>query len=388
MAQLKQTPRLATGLLFGAFLAGVLLYILNSLYVDLSQGGNSWKQGDWLIHNLADPVRRGIFGSGLLALADLFRLNPLTFLIWIQGAIVASIFAVVAAAAIKLRLPPKLLLVLLSPAFVILFWFNDPDGAVRKEILAYLAFLPLIVAALRNKGAMFACGLSIVIYAIAVVAHEGNVFFLPFLWVAMWMVLPSTLSIAARLAICAVPGGLAFMAGIYATLHTHVVDTQAICAHLVQRGLGPAICDGAIAYLDTTPDESRTDPSRLLALHSRAFLLIYFVCLLSFRVLFQGSVHADFWMLAVLASALAFFPLYLLAGDFGRWLSFHYTSLVLVGLVFLLRYQPAWLYEAPRRLDLAGLFAINLIVGISHSPGDLIDGFLVKFVHMISSALA
>jgi hypothetical protein len=373
---------------FGVLSVGALAYILHYLHLDLVAGGNSWRQGDWLIHNLADPVRRGMFGSGLLAVAGALRVDPLTFLVWIQGGIVAAIFVVVAAATARLRWPPKLLLLLLSPAFVILFWFNDPYGSVRKEILVYLSFLPLIVAAVMAKGGVLACVSAIIVYAIAVFAHEGNVFFLPFLWVAMWLVLPERVSLAGKVAICAMPAGLAFAAGVYALMNTHVADTQAICAQLVQRGLSPQICGGAIEYLDTTPAESRTDPRRLISLDSRAFVLLYFVCMLSFRLLFQGSDRANLWMLAVLGSALAFVPLYLLAGDFGRWLSFHFTALVLAGFVYLLKYRPAWLYEAPRGLDFFALLALNLVIGISHSPGDLVDGVLVRFVQIIASVAA
>jgi hypothetical protein len=370
---------------FCALLVGVLAYVLLYLHQDFLAGGNSWRQGDWLIHNFVDPVRRGVFGSGLLAVAAAFDIGPLTLLVSIQSAIVAAMFVVVAIATARLQWPPKLLLLLLSPAFVILFWFNDPYGSVRKEILAYLSFLPLIVAAVTARGGLLACALAIIVYGVAVVAHEGNVFFLPFLWVAIWLVLPERFTLVWKLAICAVPAGLALAAGVYAVMNTHVPNTQAICDHLVQQGLSSHICGGAIDFLDTTPAESRTDPRRLISLDSRAFLLLYFFCMLPFRLLFQGGERANLWMIGVVGSGLAFVPLYVLATDFGRWLSFHVTALVLVGLVYLLKYRPVWLYSVPRGLDFSALLALNLVIGISHSPGDLIDGFLVTFVHLVRS---
>ncbi|WP_439519103.1 hypothetical protein [Hydrogenophaga sp.] len=387
MTTLRKTSP-GNALCLGAILAGVLIYLGYALYIDWTIGGNSWKQGDWLIHGLGEPVRRGPFGSALLTLSDALGTSPLAVLLVFQGLVIALIFGVVGAAAIRLGAPVKLLVLLLSPAFVVLFWFNDPQGSVRKEMLAYLAFLPLILASMSGRGRHLALALSMVAYGLAVVAHEGNVFFLPFLWLAMWLVMPSHTPLAARLAILSVPGLLAFAAGVYAVLHPNVPDTRLICTHLMQRGLDLSICDGAIAYMETTPGEGRMHPGRLLSTHFRNFLLLYAACLVSFRLLFQGARHPDAWFAAVLVSGLAFVPMYLLAGDYGRWLNFHISALVLVLLVYFSERRPDWLYEAPRRLDVACVLALQLlVVGISHSPGELIDGFVVKLARGMASLL-
>ena len=384
----RTLPLLGNSLVFGVILTGVLIYLVYMLYIDWSLGGNSWKQGDWLIHGGAGPIRRGPFGTGLVILSDALGASPLALLIWLQGLIVTLIFVVVGAAAFKLGVPDKLLIVLLSPAFLVLFWFNDPQGSMRKEILAYLAFLPLIVAAIRGHGTNLALVLSTTAYGIAVIAHEGNVFFLPFLWIAMWLVLPTRASLSARIAVITVPGLLALGAGIWATAHPNVADTGLMCMQLTQRGLDSSICDGAIAYLATTPQEGRMHPGRLLSMHFRSFLLIYAACLISFRVLFQGSPHLEPWFIAVVASGLAFLPLYLLAGDYGRWLSFHVSSVLFVLLIWFLKRRPAWLYEAPRRLDFSSLLALSVIVGVSHSPGEMADGFFVTLSRAVYSLVS
>ncbi|MCC5870684.1 MAG: hypothetical protein JJU27_19465 [Gammaproteobacteria bacterium] len=373
----------------GLLLGGVLAYLLYHLFQDLSLGGNSWKQGDWLINELSGPIRRGLFGSSLLRISDFTGLNPLLLLVLLQASFVALIFVVTGLATYRLGVPDKLVLLLLSPAFVMFFWFNDPQGSVRKEILAYLAFLPMIVAALTLKGhaGIVAYTLSMIAYAIAMTAHEANVFFLPFLWIAMWLMLPPNASVRLRAAVIAIPGLLALAGGLYATINTHLPDPGVICLQVIERGLDPSICGGAIDYLESTPQEARMHPGRLFSTHFRNFLLIYAACLMCFRVLLQGSERADTWLIVTVVSGLAFFPLYLLAGDYGRWLNFHVTSLVLLSLVFLLKYRPAWLYDRPRRLDYASVIAISLIVGVSHSPGELIDGFLVKVAHGVYSSI-
>lgn len=379
--------RLCYAFSFCLALTFVWVYLLYTLHVDWSLGGNSWRQGDWLIHGLDEPIRRGIFGSALLELAYGLNINPLDLLIAMQALIVSSIFGVVGVAIVRLGAPERLFLLLFSPAFFIVFWFNDPQGAMRKEILAYLAFLPLILAAAWGHRSWLALILSISIYGVAVFAHEGNVFFLPFLLVAMWLSMPTQYGHLTRFTALALPTLLALGAGVYATSYPQVSDTARICIQLVQRGLDSSVCEGAIAYLSTSPQEGRMHPGRLLTIEFRNFLLIYALCLVSVRMLFQGAERPQAWFLASLASGLAFVPLYLLAGDYGRWMNFHLTALVLVLLVFFLQSRPHWLYQAPTRLDFFGVLGLYLVIGVSHSPGNLSDGFLVKLARLLTAAV-
>lgn len=386
MSSDRSTSRIGNAVFLVIAMAGVWLYLLYILYGDWSLGGNSWRQGDWLIHGLAEPIRRGPFGTVLLISADRLGLNVLGLLIVVQALIATLIFGVLGVAIIHLGSPDKLLLVLFSPAFFVFFWFNDPQGAMRKEILAYLAFLPLIIAAARSHGSWLALVLATLLFGVAVFAHEGNVFFLPFLWAAMWLVMPAHHGLVVRLAMLSAPALLAFGAGIYATLYPQVRETAQICMHLLQRGLDASVCEGAIAYLNTAPEQARMHPGRLLTTDFRNFLLFYAACLLSVRMLFQESERPQAFFFASLASGAAFIPLYLLAGDYGRWLNFHLSALVLVMLVFLLRSRPPWLYKAPPRLDFFCVLALYLVVGVSHSPGNFIDGFLVRLARLLAAA--
>lgn len=378
----QQVLRTRNGIILLLMVAGSLIYVVYQLYIDFSIGGNSWKQGDWLINELSGPIRRGLFGSALLHISDLSGLNPLLILILFQATAVVSIFSVVTAAAIKLNTPDKLLLLILSPGFLILFWFNDSQGSVRKELLVYLAFLPLVLAAMRGRCTLLSYSLSITAFGIAVLAHEGTVFFLPFLWAALWLVKPEGASMLSRVAIIITPGLFALGGGLYAALHTHVPDPGVICAEVLQRGLSPTVCDGAIAYVENTPEEAVMNPGRLLSIHFRSFLLIYAACLLSFRLLVQDGENQDGWFVAAVASGIAFLPLYLLAGDYGRWLNYHISSITFLALIFLLKWKPDWLFLRARSLDFFCLLVLYLIVGVSHSPGEMADGFLVRVVRI------
>lgn len=387
MSSLGQTLRSRNGLFLMFVLAGVEAYALYRLYVEYSLGGNSWKQGDWLINDLAGPIRRGLFGTALIRASDVLGTNPLLLVILFQALIATLIIVVVGMAALDLKVPDKLILILVSPGFLFFFWTSDPQGAMRKEILAYLAFLPLVVAALRGRGGYLAYSLSVIAYAMAVAAHEANLFSLPFLCVAIWLILPSGARVGARLALLAVPSLLALAAGLYASTHRYVCDKTPMCQQVIDRGLSASICDGAIAYVGVQHADLRMDPTGLLSTHFRNFLLIYAACLIGFRVLVQGSPRVELWSVAVLASGLIFSPLYILATDYGRWLSYHVSALVFLALICLLKWRPGWLYEPPLRMDFAVILAMSLVLGIQHVSGEMIDGPLVKLAVAIHDAI-
>ena len=75
----------------GILLLGFLYVSLRVLY-DYIAGGNSWKQGDWLINNAAGSIRRGPLGSFIISIDDLVDSNPLFVVSVIQIALLAVLF--------------------------------------------------------------------------------------------------------------------------------------------------------------------------------------------------------------------------------------------------------------------------------------------------------
>ena len=99
-----------------------LLNILFFLIYSIKNGGNSWSQGDWLINNEIQIVRRGWFGSFILFLSENLSLNPLYLLGLIQSIIIFFIFYSVWKASIKLDINNNdaLFFLLISPLFCII----------------------------------------------------------------------------------------------------------------------------------------------------------------------------------------------------------------------------------------------------------------------------
>ena len=67
---------------------------------------------------------------------------------------------------------------LLSPGFL-LFWVNDFSGFHRKELVAFLAFVPLLVSTSNPRANIFLRVAAIFALAVSAIVHEANVFLTP-----------------------------------------------------------------------------------------------------------------------------------------------------------------------------------------------------------------
>ena len=158
--------RQRNGRVLGAtyFLATSLL--LANLLRDMLTGGNSWKQADWLVNSEEVFVRRGLFGSGLLRLSDLLAVKPLLLVGALQAILMLALIGATIVAARRSGLTDRVLLLLLSPGFFVLFWAADPQGSLRKEMIVYLALAALALAATGVWKRALAIPLSIVLMGV------------------------------------------------------------------------------------------------------------------------------------------------------------------------------------------------------------------------------
>ena len=110
--------------------------------IEIANGGNGWKTGDWLINYSAGPVRRGLTGTIFLGISELGI--PL---LWLTYAAQVAIYAVIFALVLKLYKHTERsifwLLILFSPAFL-LFSFYDIQGGFRKEIIVFSVLLSFV----------------------------------------------------------------------------------------------------------------------------------------------------------------------------------------------------------------------------------------------------
>ncbi len=349
--------------------AGCILYLVLLVLDDLGAGGRSWRQGDWLINAVNQPIRRGPFGSAVLAAADTLALSPVTLVVALQAGLIVALGAIVLRVIWRLPHRPAYALLLVSPAFFPVFWVADPHGALRKELIAYVAMaLPLLrPVSAAGRGALLA--LSGGLFAVGCVAHEATVFLLP-AYAAILAVAfrPDPRSPAAWLAGAALAGaaGLAFL---YAARHSGVADAAGICAPLLQRGLDPELCEGPIAWLALPADEGLDEIGAGIigTASGLVFPLAYLLALAPLLYLVALHREAGRLALALVVLALPILPLFVVAVDWGRWMSLHVTSfgLLLLALACHGRLSPG---RPARPAVLAGLGLAGLLWAPSHAP--------------------
>ena len=313
-----------------SFLA-ILLY----LAFDIIQGGGGYKQGDWLINNELVEIRRGFFGSLILYISNLLNFNPLYILSIIQITILFLIYITFICVGIQLKNNDVVFFLLFSP-FFILFWFNDPAGSMRKEIIAYLAFIPFLIAALReNKNITNYILLSVFIYLIAVFSHEANIFFFPFFVAAIYIIRKKIdkffIIFSLVYALISVLGFL------YAIRYPVVEDYMLVCQPLLDQGLSSSVCHGAITWLSLDSNYALSKTKELLfSKASLNFLISYIFSLLFFVYILKEYFSIKNILMFCLVSSFCFSPLWIVALDWGRWINFYVVSLTFLLLIYFL----------------------------------------------------
>ena len=308
-----------------AFLILSFLYISLGVFCDYRAGGNSWKQGDWLINNEAGNVRRGPFGSMILSASDFAGSNPLLIVSSIQIIFLAVLFISFRLLADQGRKSPITILILISPAIFTAFWVADPQGSVRKELLAFAGLSLSALAAVRENRLIFWLG--VLTFCVSILAHEAMVLFTPtFFGIILVSRLHKT-AIAHALSASLIVSLFSLFAFFYAISCSQAIDVIAICAPLIERGLDKEICGGAIKWM--AYDSAYGFQAVISKINIRSlggFLISYAAALAPFLYfIWIGRRSTGSGVILVLL-ALPFVPLYFIAVDWGRWMSFHIFS--------------------------------------------------------------
>lgn len=317
-----------------AVLSIILIYILTGLYSDIVSGGHGWRQGDWLINNEHEFVRRGISGSIIFGVSDYFSVNPLVVLGLSQAIVIVSVFSILALSLARLGPNIRILWLALSPAFLFMFMFLDLDNGLKKEIIVYFSYSLIVVytvTKLNNKAILW---LSSLVFVFGVFSHEGNIFFLPFFMILLYLVKQGSANEHWYLLILFVVMGSLGGLG-YAIAFPKSPDPNVICSALLQRGLSENLCNGAISYLDH--DMSRAvDFVKFQLLDSglyKSYLAAYLLSLMPLLFLRPANIPMTIYLVAITSGIILFFPLFILAYDWGRWINFYITSVTIILLI-------------------------------------------------------
>ncbi len=365
---------------------GLIAWVLAGAAQDLAAGGNSWKQGDWLINSDEITIRRGLVGSAILALARLTALNPVLLTVLIQSALVVLTAALTSVAIARSRHHVLLWLLVLCPGFFVSFWALDIQGGLRKELIVFLAFAVLLFGASRPDFAKIWAYLSAIIFALGVLGHEGNVLFAPFFGLCYYQIARQDRLTRADLAALAGIIGIACLTAIMAAiLFRNVDDHMAVCRPVLAMGVDPAFCAGAIQALEIPlSDFMRTTFWMFFSPKVLSFALLYGLTI-GFVIVIGGMLFdRKAFIITYAVSALAFAPLYAVAVDWGRWVSFHTTAVIFTMLILLAVGHAA--QKAPRVPAIPvylGLLIYPLVWGFSHFVDVIWGGIAWKTAQQI-----
>ena len=340
----------------------VTLSTFQRILRDADLGGAGWRQGDWLINSSAGPVRHAWFGDAVLLFADLFNVNPVTIILALQAVLVAFVMAAFWIALRRTGWSTPLVLIAISPA-ALLFWFNDPIGALRKELLVFAAMSVVLLAPRSRLALAFAAA----VFAIGVTAHEGLVLFLPVFLVAFWLIWSSGGSGRAALVAAIFCTLTALISLVYMAMHSYVADTSAICDALVERGAGGGICSGAIGYLSNTLEFAVEGRSTTSWSEIWRFLGCSFLTLITFSLVWPDARVRIRVGIGFIFALLLFLPLTVVASDWGRWLNYAAMSVLFLLLLKAGLDGPSKRTNMPHRLVFWGVLLLNGVWVLPHS---------------------
>lgn len=329
--------------IFLLILVACVSYVLVRLFAEaFTGGGTAWQQGDWLINSHEVWVRRGPFGSLVLAVSDLVALNPAQVVMLLQGMLLVVTAATLGRVALKIDQASPLWLLVMSPGFFPIFWAADFSGGLRKELITYCAMALLLWGAFGDRPARALRLAAVVLFVLAMIGHESNILLAP-AFVAVFVLTRPTATDGARpllgrgdIPVIAIVGFAAVVGMGFAVRFMSVEDVGLICAPLLERGLYPGICTGVIETLaDDIPSVWGYGFERT-SLEGAQFVLSYLVITGFFALLaYQSSDWKLIWIVYVALLAVLL-PLYPISNDWGRWLNMHVSCVIFVTLALML----------------------------------------------------
>ncbi|MFM2105553.1 MAG: hypothetical protein RL338_585 [Chloroflexota bacterium] len=296
-------------------------------------GGGSFQTADWLIDYSGGLVRRGLAGQLLLSLG--LSASMTLQLLWaLQSAAYAAIGGFCVWYLRRTQFAWSSIALVCAPA-ALPFIGNDPWGAYRKELLLLVTLLLLAVALRQRRGRpSLAAGLTLgalVVYLVAAFSWEPAFVALPAIRYLL-ITGPAELGEPTRderqawwLAVGIATVGFA----VNAAFPGSTAVAGAVCGNLANRGFDMTfICTGAIEWLTHTADENLVQVAASFPLY-----LLYAPMAMLAAIPFVASDWLRRHRLNALLVVLAALPLFVIANDYGRWISLIYLQLAMCVMV-------------------------------------------------------
>lgn len=306
-------------------LGGMVIFTAWRGYL-LTSDWEQWAVGEWMVSYSAGFVRRGLSGELLLA-ASKGTGVPINLVVFGTTIALFAAFCVLFASLLRGRqITFWYVFLLLSPTSL-LFTFYNPIAVGRQELLVYVAFVLWAVASTRSsisRPVLIAFG---VLAFAATLVHELFFLFTPYFVLLSFLLFKCGASGNNWKQSFIVPASS--LAAVFAILlFSRSLDAQTLCDRIVAAGAPAKVCNGMFEYGDPRLSKQLLDFAGHFDGHVLLSLLLVFPIVLVPVCLFAigNGKHpmSSSTLIATLAAFVIFSaPLFVLAVDWGRWISIH-----------------------------------------------------------------
>ena len=310
--------------LYIAFIRGEFFYL-----TQLMRGEFPYQVSEWLIHYGSGFVRRGLFGSLFL-----FLTPNQPWIVWIlfgiQFLLSAAVF-IFFAFQLKKRAPNWFLTLLICSPAAICFTGWDSGAFGRKESIGYVVLIALALSfqSIRTRRAeILWISSGIFLFTLGIFTWEPIALLLPSIIYLIIKAPPLSFAHQNRRLLISAFSAISIVGfSLSAIFHGTQNDVAAMCANLAANGLpDSSICRGAIKWIGVNLS---TNIDQLLQCFPEYFIYLLFGLLAIAPYFFTKLVSTHkvyfFWASSFIA------PLFLIAFDYGRWISiFVITTLIVL----------------------------------------------------------
>ncbi len=315
-----------------------LFLIINYARVNyiLASGWNGWSVGDWIINYDLGFIRRGLSGELVRWVSYLLniKLNFSAYLI--QCFVYISLIILFIYNLKNKKLTFWYFLLCFTPGFL-LFTYFDGMAVGRKEITLYALFALWVNLKINNKiNKRVSVVFGIVLFLLTLM-HESFFFYSLYFYLIAY--LGSSESRVTQSMGLVVPLGSA-LALVMTFIYGQVIDGSLMCADLLSHGVSKNACEGVIGFGNVSPITEIQRYIDNFSFQSIKNIILIFSIIIVPNLIYLASINNNNYskrqfLLWNFFLILLSFPLFIIAVDWGRWISMHITLSVMSLLIFL-----------------------------------------------------
>lgn len=304
----------------------------------LAETWDAWSIADWLVTYTPGFVRRGLGGELMLGVSRLVG-APVNVTVWAMFTAVSAIFCGAFLWVLRgRRLTFWFLALCLAPGFL-LFTFYNPETVGRKDSLLLASFTVWAAATRTGVSRLSLAVVFAVVAGVCTLMHEAYAFFTPYFVLLSYVQHQERQATGRWWVSLLIPAGAAVALLVVAGASGSLAD-PALCARLMAVEAPARVCEGVLSYGHESIAVAVSDFRGALSWPAlvevgQALAATALLPLLVVVTLCRDRRTAPRVALAVGGLLICSAPLFVLALDWGRWLSLHASLLTIIAAVLL-----------------------------------------------------